>query len=82
MSAISLKKQSAEIPDDRRVLRPLRRRLEERVANFRRAITTIKEEPETASLRTINLALFAGDIQRLTEELHGELESTDKSHGE
>ncbi|EJN00588.1 glucoamylase family protein [Phyllobacterium sp. YR531] len=65
----------AEIPDDRRVLRPLRRRLEERVANFRRAITTIKEEPETASLRTINLSLFAGDIQRLTEELHGELET-------
>lgn len=65
----------SEIPDDRRVLRPLRRRLEERVANFRRAITTIKEEPETASLRTINLSLFAGDIQRLTEELHGELES-------
>ncbi|SDP29152.1 cyclic beta-1,2-glucan synthetase [Phyllobacterium sp. YR620] len=64
-----------DIPDDRRVLRPLRRRLEERVANFRRAITTIKEEPETASLRTINLSLFAGDIQRLTEELHGELES-------
>ncbi len=65
----------SDIPDDRRVLRPLRRRLEERVANFRRAITTIKEEPETASLRTINLSLFAGDIQRLTEELHGELES-------
>ncbi|MBA8899432.1 glucoamylase family protein [Phyllobacterium sp. P30BS-XVII] len=64
-----------DIPDERRVLRPLRRRLDERVANFRRAITTIKEEPETASLRTINLSLFAGDIQRLTEELHGELES-------
>ncbi len=65
----------SDIPDDRRVLRPLRRRLDERVSNFRRAITTIKEEPETASLRTINLSLFAGDIQRLTEELHGELES-------
>ncbi|MBZ9653920.1 GH36-type glycosyl hydrolase domain-containing protein [Phyllobacterium lublinensis] len=64
-----------DIPDDRRVLRPLRRRLDERVSNFRRAITTIKEEPETASLRTINLSLFAGDIQRLTEELHSELES-------
>ncbi|MCO4317017.1 protein ndvB [Phyllobacterium sp. 21LDTY02-6] len=63
----------AEIPDDRRVLRPLRRRLEERVANFRRAIKTIKEEPETASLRTINLSLFASDIQRLTEELNAEL---------
>ncbi|URQ74629.1 MAG: DUF3131 domain-containing protein [Candidatus Ochrobactrum gambitense] len=65
----------ANIPDDRRILRPLRRRLEERTANFRRAVRTIKEEPETASFRTINLSLFANDIVRLMEELDSEIET-------
>ncbi|WP_343313311.1 glucoamylase family protein [Brucella sp. BE17] len=63
----------AKIPDDRRILRPLRRRVEERIANFRRAVRTIKEEPETASFRTINLSLFANDIMRLVEELDSEI---------
>ncbi|GGA88624.1 protein ndvB [Brucella endophytica] len=63
----------AEIPDDRRILRPLRRRLEERISNFRRAVRTVKEEPETASFRTINLALFANDIVKLTDELNSEI---------
>jgi cyclic beta-1,2-glucan synthetase len=63
----------AEIPDDRRVLRPLRRRLEERISNFRRAVRSVKEEPETASFRTINLALFANDIVKLTDELNSEI---------
>ncbi len=63
----------ATIPDDRRILRPLRRRLEERIANFRRAVRTIKDEPETATFRTINLSLFANDIKRLTDELDSEI---------
>ncbi|PYE89348.1 GH36-type glycosyl hydrolase domain-containing protein [Phyllobacterium leguminum] len=62
-----------EIPDDRRVLRPLRRRLDERISNFRRAVRSVKEEPETASFRTINLALFANDIVKLTDELNSEI---------
>lgn len=65
----------AKIPDDRRILRPLRRRLEERIANFRRAVCTIKDEPETASFRTINLSLFANDIVRLVDELDSEIET-------
>ncbi len=70
-----LEESIAQIPDDRRILRPLRRRLEERIANFRRAVRTIKEEPETASFRTINLSLFATDIVRLMEELDSEIET-------
>ncbi len=65
----------AKIPDDRRILRPLRRRLEERIANFRRAVISIKDEPETASFRTINLSLFASDIVRLMDELDSEVET-------
>src|SRR5690606_1766550 len=63
----------ARMPDDRRILRPLRRRLEERIANFRRAVRTIKDEPESASFRTINLSLFATDIVRLMSELDAEI---------
>lgn len=70
-----LEEMLAEIPDDRRVLRPLRRRLEERIANFRRATRTIMDEPETATFRTINLSLAAHDIERLTQELHSEIGS-------
>ena len=65
----------AKIPDDRRILRPLRRRLEERIANFRRAVLTIKDEPESVSFRIANLAQFATDILRLIEELDGEIET-------
>lgn len=70
-----LEEQLAAIPDDRRILRPLRRRLEERIKNFRRAVRTVKEEPETASFRTINLTLFANDILKLMQELDGEIQS-------
>ncbi|MFC4624727.1 GH36-type glycosyl hydrolase domain-containing protein [Daeguia caeni] len=69
----------AKIPDDRRILRPLRRRLEERIANFRRAVRMMKEEPETASFRTINLTLFAQDIERLMDELDGEIQTQDSA---
>ncbi len=65
----------AAIPDDRRILRPLRRRLEERIANFRRAVRSFREEPETASFRTINISLFAKDIEKLAQELDDELET-------
>ncbi|WP_374829064.1 GH36-type glycosyl hydrolase domain-containing protein [Paenochrobactrum pullorum] len=70
-----LEQEIVKIPDDRRILRPLRRRLEERIANFRRAVQTIKKEPETASFRTINLSLFANDIHRLMTELDTEVET-------
>lgn len=63
------------IPDDRRVLRPLRRRIEERIANFRRAVRSIMDEPETATFRTVNLTIAAQDIGRLTSELEGEINS-------
>ncbi len=45
------------------------------IANFCRAVTSIKDEPETASFRTINLSLFASDIVRLMDELDSEVET-------
>lgn len=68
------------IPDDRRILRPLRRRIEERIANFRRAVRSIMDEPETATFRTANLTTAANDIGRLTSELDGEIGSDESRH--
>jgi cyclic beta-1,2-glucan synthetase len=52
-------------------MRPLRQRLSERIDGMRRAVETIKSEPETASIRTINLAVLAGDVRKLARTLDG-----------
>ncbi|MCO5084812.1 MAG: protein ndvB [Rhizobiaceae bacterium] len=65
----------AALPDDRRQLRPLRQRLIDRIAGMRRAVNTIKSEPETAAIRTLNLAILAGDICKLAAAVHGETSS-------
>jgi hypothetical protein len=54
-----------ELPDDRRQLRPLRQRLADRLDGMRRAVLTIKEQPEMASIRTINLSVLSGEIRKL-----------------
>lgn len=65
-----------EIPNDRRVLRPLRRSIEERIANFRRGVRAIIDEPELVNFRTLNLTQSAKDIERLTREFDSEINST------
>lgn len=65
----------AALPDDRRQLRPLRQRLSDRIGGMRRAVNTIKSEPETAAIRTLNLAILAGDIRKLASAIHGETSS-------
>ncbi|MER8646523.1 glucoamylase family protein [Mesorhizobium sp. M1252] len=61
-----------ELPDDRRQLRPLRQRLADRLDGMRRAVMTIKAQPEMASIRTINLAVLAGEIRKLATAIHTE----------
>ncbi|MCI0139933.1 hypothetical protein MN190_14685, partial [Enterococcus faecalis] len=53
------------LPDDRKNLRPLHRRLEERIIGFSNALASVKREHEFASIRVINLAVLARDIQKL-----------------
>ncbi|MCF6368968.1 GH36-type glycosyl hydrolase domain-containing protein [Rhizobium halophilum] len=60
------------LPDDRKVVRPLRRRLVERIAGFGNALAAVKREHEFASIRIINLAVLARDIQKLATNLHYE----------
>ncbi|MFC5760791.1 GH36-type glycosyl hydrolase domain-containing protein [Rhizobium sp. GCM10022189] len=65
----------ADLPDDRKTVRPLRRRLEERIAGFQNALAAVKREHEFASIRVINLAVLARDIQKLAGNLHHEVKS-------
>lgn len=64
-----------DLPDDRRQLRPLRQRLLDRIEGMRRAVDTIKTQPEMASIRTINLAVLAGEIRKLAAGVHTEVNS-------
>jgi len=64
------------LPDDRKTVRPLRRRLEERIAGFGNALAAVKREHEFASIRIINLAVLARDIQKLATNLDHEVRST------
>ncbi|MGK9051620.1 GH36-type glycosyl hydrolase domain-containing protein [Neorhizobium petrolearium] len=64
------------LPDDRKTVRPLRRRLEERIAGFGNALAAVKREHEFASIRIINLAVLARDIQKLSTNLDHEVRST------
>jgi cyclic beta-1,2-glucan synthetase len=63
------------LPDDRKTVRPLRRRLEERIAGFGNALAAVKREHEFASIRIINLAVLARDIQKLSFNLDHEVRS-------
>ncbi len=64
------------LPDDRKNLRPLHRRLEERITGFANALASVKREHEFASIRVINLAVLARDIQKLAFNLDHEVDST------
>ncbi|MBO3761307.1 glucoamylase family protein [Ciceribacter sp. L1K22] len=64
-----------DLPDDRKIVRPLRRRLEERISGFSSALAAVKREHEFASIRIANLAVLARDIQKLAANLHHEVRS-------
>ncbi|OLP53975.1 protein ndvB [Rhizobium rhizosphaerae] len=65
----------ADLPDDRRTVRPLRRHLEERISGFQNALDAVKREREFASIRVINLAVLARDIEKLALNLNHEIKS-------
>ncbi|WP_275786153.1 GH36-type glycosyl hydrolase domain-containing protein [Pararhizobium gei] len=65
----------ADLPDDRKTVRPLRRLLEERILGFHNALQAVKREPEFASIRVINLAVLARDIHKLTTNLDHEIKT-------
>jgi cyclic beta-1,2-glucan synthetase len=70
-----LEESLAELPDDRRQLRPLRQRLHDRIVGMRRAVETIKTQPEMASIRTINLTVQASEVRKLAVAIDTEAKS-------
>ncbi|MBL0370522.1 protein ndvB [Rhizobium sp. KVB221] len=66
----------ARVPDNRRNIRPLRRRLEERLEGFVAALQSNLETPQFAPVRSIGLSVIAREIEALVKDLHGELASS------
>ncbi len=67
------------VPDDRRALRPLRRRLEERIEGFERTHATYLAEPQLAPVRAIGLSVVADDIRSLARAYAAEI-PTEATH--
>lgn len=65
----------SELPDDRKTVRPLRRLIEERLSGFHNALAAVKREHEFASIRVINLAVLARDVNKLIANLDHEIKS-------
>jgi cyclic beta-1,2-glucan synthetase len=63
------------IPDDRRSIRPIRRRLEERLEGFEKTLQTYISEPQFASVRSIGLAVIASEVASFTRDLDREINS-------
>ena len=67
-----LQEELETVPDDRRSIRPLRKRLKDNIAGFKQATLAIAREPEFASVRAPDLYVMARDIEKLAGELdHG-----------
>ncbi|MCM2293314.1 protein ndvB [Allorhizobium sp. BGMRC 0089] len=64
-----------DLPDDRKIVRPLRTRLMERITGFLNALETVKREHEFASIQVADLTVLSRDIQKLAANLHHELRS-------
>tara|TARA_R110000868_G_scaffold198474_3_gene444845 strand:+ start:28781 stop:37135 length:8355 start_codon:yes stop_codon:yes gene_type:complete len=61
-----------DMPNDRRTLRPLRRRLEKLIEGFTQSHRTYIAEPHLAPIRALNLVVIAADITRLATDLDAE----------
>ena len=65
----------ATLPDDRRSIRPLRRRMEERLEGFEKTVRSYLGEPEFAPVRSISLSVIADDIDGFARDLDHEIGS-------
>ncbi|MDF1610304.1 glucoamylase family protein [Hoeflea sp. YIM 152468] len=74
--AYILEQSLSKIADDRRKTRPLRRRLEERLAGFLQTFERHMQEPHIAPLRAIKLSVIAAEVTALAVDLNSEIKST------
>ena len=75
-TALVVRQTLAGIPDDRRSIRPLRRRLEERLEGFDRTLGAYLAEPQLAPVRTIGLSVMASEIEGFARDLDKEIGNT------
>ncbi len=78
-TAAILSSELAALADDRKTVRPLRRRIEERLNGFHSAIDTLRKQPEFVSIRSINLTVLAREIHRLTINLDHETQTRESA---
>lgn len=62
-----------DLPDDRKTVRPLRRRLAERVAGFEAALAAVRREKASAAIHIVNLIGLARDMEKLARNLDHEV---------
>lgn len=72
----SLRETLDDLPDDRTSLRPLRKRLADRLDGMHRAVDKLREDPGLASIRSANLSELAADIDNMAKALHEEIRSS------
>ena len=65
----------AAIPNDRHILRPIRKHFEYQVSALRRAIDKARETPEYFSVRLIEFAVQAADIHVTATNIATELDT-------
>ncbi len=63
----------AAIPNDRHILRPIRKHFDSQVSALRRAIGKARETPEYFSVRLIEFAVLSADIHVTATNIAGEL---------
>lgn len=74
-TAMIVRQSLAEIPDDRRSIRPLRRRLEERLEGFEKTLKSYLQDPQLAPVRAIGLSVMAAEIEGFARDLDREIGS-------
>ncbi len=65
------------LPKQKRSMRPILRRLAERLTGMKRAVEMVMFEPETVSIRMISLSVMSGEIRNLAYDIHEEINSED-----
>jgi cyclic beta-1,2-glucan synthetase len=65
----------AELPDDRKTVRPLRKRIKELTAGFMKTLNEARSENEPATIHIKGLAELAEDLEKLSANLDHEIGS-------
>lgn len=74
-AALIFQEAMAELPDDRKTVRPLRKRIKELTVGFMKTLTEARSENEPATIHITGLAELAEGIEKLSANLDHEIGS-------